>query len=526
MKNPKIAVIGCGYWGQNLVRKFAELGALAALCDASKEQAKKIASLYGNPPLMTMEDIAQSKEIDGVVIASPAALHAAHVTQFLTAGKHVFVEKPLALSLDDAQKLQQLSEQKKCILMIGHLLQYHPAYLKLKALIQNNTLGTLKYIYSNRLNVGKIRAEENVLWSFAPHDISMILGLVSSPIERISATGAYCINDTISDFATVNITFKKSIQAHLFVSWLNPFKEQKLIVVGDKGMAVFDDTQEWSQKLQIYPHEITQQEGFSIIKKVEATPIALNPDEPLKKECEHFLECIKKGTSPITNAAEAIRVLEVLSMAQESMDQHRLLKTEENTEPYFKHESAYIDEGAKIGAGSKIWHFSHILKGVEIGQNTIIGQNVMIGPDVKIGHNCKIQNNVSLYKGVTLEEGVFCGPSCVFTNVNTPRAEIERKNEYLKTYVEKSVTIGANATIVCGVKLGAFSFIGAGAVVTKDVVPHALVVGTPARQIGWVSHSGERLDKNFVCPREGRQYQVIDNQLVEMKEIRSKNHAA
>ena len=207
------------------------------------------------------------------------------------------------------------------------------------------------------------------------------------------------------------------------------------------------------------------------------------------------------------------------------MDQPLLLKTEKNTDPYFKHESSYVDEGAKIGAGTKIWHFSHILKGVEIGQNTIIGQNVMIGPDVKIGHNCKIQNNVSLYKGITLEDGVFCGPSCVFTNINTPRAEIERKSEYLQTYVEKSVTIGANATIICGVRLGAFSFIGAGAVVTKDVIPHALVVGTPARQIGWVSHSGECLDKNFVCPRDGRYYQVIDNQLVETKEIRSKNHA-
>ena len=207
------------------------------------------------------------------------------------------------------------------------------------------------------------------------------------------------------------------------------------------------------------------------------------------------------------------------------MDQPLLLKTEKNTDSYFKHESSYVDEGAKIGAGTKIWHFSHILKGVEIGQNTIIGQNVMIGPDVKIGHNCKIQNNVSLYKGITLEDGVFCGPSCVFTNINTPRAEIERKSEYLQTYVEKSVTIGANATIICGVRLGAFSFIGAGAVVTKDVIPHALVVGTPARQIGWVSHSGECLDKNFVCPRDGRYYQVIDNQLVETKEIRSKNHA-
>lgn len=185
---------------------------------------------------------------------------------------------------------------------------------------------------------------------------------------------------------------------------------------------------------------------------------------------------------------------------------------------YFKHESAYVDDGAVIGSGTKIWHFSHILPGVEIGEDTTISQNVVIGPDVRVGNNCKIQNNVSLYKGVVLEEGVFCGPSCVFTNVNNPRARIERKDEFRKTYVEKWATIGANATIVCGVRLGAYSFIGAGATVTKDVPPHALVVGMPARQVGWVSHAGEILKENLICPREGRKYKVIDNNLVEIKE--------
>lgn len=185
---------------------------------------------------------------------------------------------------------------------------------------------------------------------------------------------------------------------------------------------------------------------------------------------------------------------------------------------YFKHESSYVDDGARIGEGTKIWHFSHILGEVEIGNNSTIGQNVMIGPRVKIGDNCKIQNNVSLYQGVTLENGVFCGPSCVFTNVNSPRAEIERKEEFCETYVEKWATIGANATIVCGVRLGAYSFVGAGATVTKDVPPHALVVGIPAKQTGWVSHAGEILKENLTCPREGRKYNIIDNNLVEIEE--------
>jgi UDP-2-acetamido-3-amino-2,3-dideoxy-glucuronate N-acetyltransferase len=187
-----------------------------------------------------------------------------------------------------------------------------------------------------------------------------------------------------------------------------------------------------------------------------------------------------------------------------------------NQHPYFTHETAIIDEGCTIGAGSKIWHFSHILKGTVLGENTIVGQNVMIGPDVTVGKNCKIQNNVSLYKGVTLEDGVFCGPSCVFTNVNTPRAEIERKDEYRETRVGRGATIGANATIVCGHPIGAYALIGAGAVITKPVKPHALMIGNPARQSGWVSHAGEKLGADLVCPREGRKYKIENGELVEI----------
>jgi acetyltransferase-like isoleucine patch superfamily enzyme len=181
------------------------------------------------------------------------------------------------------------------------------------------------------------------------------------------------------------------------------------------------------------------------------------------------------------------------------------------------HETAVVDEPAEIGEGTRIWHFSHVLGGVRIGRDCVIGQNAMIGPDVTIGNRCKIQNNVSLYKGVTLEDGVFCGPSCVFTNVLYVRAEIERKDEFRPTLVKRGASIGANATVVCGTTLGEYCFIAAGAVVTHDVAPHALVAGVPARQIGWVSHAGERLGPDLVCPREGRRYRVTDeNQLEEI----------
>ena len=175
------------------------------------------------------------------------------------------------------------------------------------------------------------------------------------------------------------------------------------------------------------------------------------------------------------------------------------------------HESAYVDEPCAIGAGTRIWHFSHILPGCRLGRDCVIGQNVMIGPNVVVGDRCKIQNNVSLYDGVLLEDGVFCGPSCVFTNVNNPRAEIERKSEFLPTPVRRGATIGANATIVCGHEIGAHAFIGAGAVVTRDVPAYALMAGVPAKRIGWMSRAGARLGKDLVCPLEGTRYRLTDD---------------
>lgn len=175
---------------------------------------------------------------------------------------------------------------------------------------------------------------------------------------------------------------------------------------------------------------------------------------------------------------------------------------------YFVHESAYVDQPSTIGKGTKIWHFAHVLGGTTIGENCVLGQNVVVGPDVRVGNNCKIQNNVSLYKGVQLSDGVFCGPSCVFTNVLTPRAEVERKSEFAPTPVGRGATIGANATVVCGHSIGEYAMVAAGAVVTKDVPAYALVAGVPARHLGWVSREGERLGDDLVCPRTGEQYEL------------------
>ena len=511
---PNVAVVGCGYWGKNLVRNFKDLGALAAICDVDAERAARLADAH-DVPVRGFVEVLADPAISGVVIAAPAEQHATLTREALLAGKDVFVEKPLALQVSDAEALVTMARDAGRILMVGHLLQYHPAFLQLRAFVREGRLGRLQYIYSNRLNLGKVRREENILWSFAPHDLSMILSLVGTPPTSVNATGSYYLHKTIADVTTTHLSFPGGESAHVFVSWLHPFKEQKLVVVGDQGMAVFDDGEPWDSKLSLYPHRIEWREGMPVPEKADREPVPLTEDEPLKLECAHFLECMETRRTPRTDGAEGLAVLQVLDASERSMTTGRPVSLAGAVDEVFVHETARVDQPATLGAGTKIWHYSHVLSGSTLGADCVVGQNVSIGPDVQIGDGCKIQNNVSVYKGVTLEDGVFCGPSCVFTNVRNPRAEVNRRDEFSNTMVRRGATIGANATIVCGVELGAYSMIGAGAVVTHDVPPFALMAGVPARRIGWVSHSGERLGADLVCPRTGRRYQEIGTDTLE-----------
>ena len=507
----KVAVLGCGYWGKNIVRSFHELGALAAISDARPETAAAISSQYGVPAL-ELDAILADDSITGVAIATPAEQHYPVAAAVLKAGKHVFVEKPIALSLEEARAMEKLAAEHGRALMVGHLLQYHPVFVKLKELVASGALGRLLHVYSNRLNLGKFRREENALWSFAPHDISMVLSLVGEEPARVYSTGGNFLHPKLADTATAHLSFPGGVEAHVFVSWLHPVKEQKLVAIGDRAMAVFDDTRPWEEKLVLFDHKVEWHGGMPEPVKGVGHLVEVPRDEPLKRECAHFLDVMATGGRPLTDAAEGLRVLKVLHAAQRSLETGSPVEAAEEAEAerfpgVFVHESALVDDGVEIGAGSRIWHFSHVLGRVKLGRNVIVGQNVMIGPDVEVGDNCKVQNNVSLYKGVVLEEGVFCGPSCVFTNVNNPRAEIERKSEFRRTLVGRGATIGANATIVCGSTLGPYSFVGAGAVVTKDVPAHALVVGNPARVIGWMSRTGARLGPDLVCPETGVRYE-------------------
>jgi UDP-2-acetamido-3-amino-2,3-dideoxy-glucuronate N-acetyltransferase len=509
---PRVAVVGCGYWGKNLVRNFSELGALAAICDPDRAVAEKLAATHQSR-VVDWAAVQADSSIEAVAIAAPAALHYKLARGALEAGKHVFVEKPLALEVSDAETLCEAAARTNRHLMVGHLLQYHPAFLKLREVVRDGVLGRLQYLYSNRLNLGKIRREEDILWSFAPHDISMILALVGQEPEHVSAHGGNYLHKSIADVTTTHIAFPGGEQAHIFVSWLHPFKEQKLVVVGDRAMAVFNDGADWKNKLLHYRHRIEWRDSLPMVEKAEAEPVALEAGEPLRLECLHFLNSIADGTPPRTDGHEGLRVLKVLAAASASLKAdlrpQGTAKTAPRRSDVTIHATACVDDPVEIGAGTRIWHYSHVLPRTKIGKNCILGQNVMIGPDVTVGNNCKFQNNVSVYPGVTLEDGVFCGPSCVFTNVINPRAEIERKTEFRNTLVKRGATIGANATIVCGHKLGEYCMIAAGAVVTKDVPAYALMVGSPARRTAWMSRAGAKLGKDLVCLIDGSRYQDV-----------------
>jgi UDP-2-acetamido-3-amino-2,3-dideoxy-glucuronate N-acetyltransferase len=511
-----VAVVGVGYWGRNLVRNFQDLGALAALCDAAESVETSCARRYkGVRFYREFSALLRDPSVNAVVLATPAIMHFEMAKAALEAGKDLFVEKPLAVNVADGEELVRIANATGRILTVGHILRYHPAILKLQELIREGSLGKINYLYSNRLNIGKIRTEENILWSFAPHDISVMLALLNEMPSRVVCQGGSYLSQGVPDVTLSHFDFPSGVQAHIFVSWLHPVKEQRLVIVGSEKMAVFDDTAE--HKLVLYPHKVEWKNRIPTAVKGCGEIVALDSSEPLRAECQHFLECVESRTVPVSDGAEGLRVLRVLDACQRALVNggvtiEALRFTPVRKElPYFVHESAYVDEGAEIGSGSKVWHFSHIMKGARIGERCVIGQNVNVDGGAIIGNNVKIQNNVSVYTGSVIDDDVFLGPSCVLTNVTNPRSQVNRHTLYEPTWLKRGCTVGANATIVCGLTIGRYAFVAAGSVVTKDVPDYALVMGNPARQVGWMSRHGHRLvspDSHGVmlCPESGYRY--------------------
>jgi UDP-2-acetamido-3-amino-2,3-dideoxy-glucuronate N-acetyltransferase len=513
---PGVAVIGMGSWGRNLVRNFHQTGALAAVCDSSDAAAALCAKEYPTVPFVRdYRAVLANPDIAAVAIATPAVTHFDVAKAALEAGKDVFVEKPLSTEVAQGEALAKLAAETGRVLMVGHILRYHPAVIRLKELIQQGALGRIDYIYSNRLNIGKIRSEENILWSFAPHDISVILALLDESPVRVAAQGGAYLNPDVYDVTLTQFEFASGARAHIFVSWLHPVKEQRLVVVGSEQMAVFDDTA--ADKLTLYPHKVEWKNRVPTAVKAEGQPVQIDGAEPLRQECLHFLDAVRTRSRPLTDGQEGLGVLRILDACQRALFSGSLITLPARPEPvktpYFAHASAYVDEGAEIGEGTKIWHFAHVMKGARIGKACVIGQNVNVDGNTIVGNNVKIQNNVSVYSGIVIEDDVFLGPSCVLTNVTNPRSQVNRHSLYESTVLRRGCTVGANATIVCGTTIGRYAFVAAGAVVTKDVPDYALVMGNPARHVGWMSRHGHRLedpdaDGVLRCPESGYRYRV------------------
>ena len=314
-----IGLIGVGYWGKNLLRNLYELGVLAACCDIDDAVISRVnENLIGVICVASVDDVLRDESITAVAIATPAATHYEIAKKALSCGKDIFVEKPLALTVKEGEDLIRIARKQKKIIMVGHILHYHPAVIKLKELITNKVLGKIQYVYSNRLNIGKLRTEENILWSFAPHDISAMLMLAGSEPDKLVCFGGAYLNKGVYDTTLTTIEFKNGIKGHIFVSWLHPFKEQKLIVVGSKAMAVFDDMRK--DKLFIYKHRIEWRNGrIPIAHKANYEVMKVVMKEPLRAELEQFIKCVGNRRVPDTDGNEGLKVLKILELCERSL---------------------------------------------------------------------------------------------------------------------------------------------------------------------------------------------------------------
>lgn len=466
---PRIGLLGCGRWGRNHARVLMELRVLTAVHDPKGVPE-------GLPRAESLEQFFGL--VDAVVIATPAPTHAQLALMALKRGLDVFVEKPMATRVTDAERMVELAEERDRVLMVGHLLHYHPA---VRLMLERAPGIQPRYVHAIRANVGRVRHDEDVLWSFAPHDLSLIAHLAQVEPLDVSVSGRKCLGREVCDATTTHLSFPGALngplEADVFASWLHPTKIQTFTIVGAAGALSYDGVTN-----ELVEHEplVEWTDGRPEERRRLGRKLTFGDEEPLRAEMAEFLRCVISRNTPPTDGDEGLDVLRILERCSDAL------------EPPTLHETVEVEARSRVGARSKLWHYSRVLKDSTVGTDCRIGQNVVIGPNVIVGDRVKIQNNVSVYEGVEIADDVFVGPSVVFTNVKNPRAPIPRKDEYRPTKVRRGASIGANATIVCGVTLGAHCFVAAGAVVTKDVPSHALVAGVPAKVIGPMCRCGER----------------------------------
>jgi predicted dehydrogenase len=322
---PRLGIAGLGYWGSNIARNLAALPdcELAWCCDTDAERRERMRA--GAPGARLTADLGEmlaDESVDAVAVATPVSTHAALAELVLASGRHCFVEKPLACDVAAAERLVGLAAEQERVLMVGHLLAYHPALVALRAMCEDGELGEIRYVYSQRLNLGRLRADENALWSLGAHDVSAILALTGELPVRVSARGESYVRDGVEDVVFAHLGFAGGLAAHIHVSWLDPRKERRLTVVGSRRMATFDDM-EPERTLTVYDKGFDPDgaiEGDYVARSGEQHSPAISRREPLRIELEHFLECLRDGTTPRTGGLEGLRVVRVLEALQESLD--------------------------------------------------------------------------------------------------------------------------------------------------------------------------------------------------------------
>jgi UDP-2-acetamido-3-amino-2,3-dideoxy-glucuronate N-acetyltransferase len=575
-----LAVIGAGGWGINHVRTASELNYLGAVADVSAGARAAARALAPHTPVFPLAAAALAHSgIRAVIVATPPAEHFAVACAALDAGLHVLIEKPLCETVSQAEELVARAHAAgraagtRVVLMVGHLLHYGRGHRKMLRLVRNGHIGAVTRVRATRLNFGTVRTAENVLWSLCPHDVSIVMAVCcESGVESVACAGQSVVDGNlgVEDYVTLQISFQGGARAHIEASWMHPEKERRMVVYGTKGCVVVNEARVGDKdvpEVQLIEWATRRaKDGRSVaISKVEkpethvATLADVEDDDggegsamdsPLARELQHFAMCCNNPTLEVgTDGEEGVRVLQVLLAATKSMREcggnavkmpgspagqvtagessgakvTKLKKRKERSEAqllhYFVHETAIVEAGASLGDGTKVWHFAHVMSGARVGESCKLGQNVYVGGGAVLGKNVKVQNNVSVYDGVICEDDVFLGPSCVFTNVKSPRSAFpvargEKGGGYVTTRVCKGATIGANATILCGVNVGAYAMVGAGAVVTKNVAAHMVVVGNPAKCIGYMGVSGARLVKSengsqWVCPASGQEFMFV-----------------
>ena len=311
----RAAVVGCGAWGANLVRACAELGVLGAVVDADPATAERQAAVWGVPALsldQALDDVA----LGAVLIATPARTHAPICRRALAHGKDVFVEKPLAFDLGEAEALAAEVRRSDRVFMIGHLLRYHPAFEALLAIVQRGEIGAVRHVSASRLNLGKVRTHENAFLSLSPHDVSMVLAVAGQAPDQVTAAGRAFVTPGVVDEAHVDLGFPSGLHAHLAASWLHPFKEQKLVVIGETGALVFDDLRPWPEKLSRRDQRVTHDAIGPIASGETPIFVDLVAEAPLVREVRHFVQCHDSRATPRTSIDEAMRVQRVLETAQ------------------------------------------------------------------------------------------------------------------------------------------------------------------------------------------------------------------